>query len=107
MPVITTNMGLRSWNTVQDLYDHAQLADNWNKVDQHDHSTGKGVQIPTAGIADNAITAAKIVDGAVDLKLGNIESLNIVGDTGQPAFNTGWTALAPYQPAFYKERGRV
>jgi hypothetical protein len=29
-------------------------------VDQHDHTTGKGTQIPTAGIANNAVTRAKL-----------------------------------------------
>lgn len=53
-------MGLRIWNLLADLYDHAQLADNWTKVDYHDHSPGRGVLIPTAGIEDGAITAPKI-----------------------------------------------
>jgi hypothetical protein len=48
------------WNLLTDLYDHAQLADNWAKVDYHDHSPGKGVQIPTEGIADAAITGDKL-----------------------------------------------
>jgi hypothetical protein len=51
------NMGLKIWNNLTDPYDHAQLADNWAKVAVHDHSGNKGVQIPTAGIADGAITA--------------------------------------------------
>ena len=40
-------------------------------VDAHDHTTGKGVQIPAGGIAANAVTTAKIQDGAVTAaKLG-------------------------------------
>jgi len=54
------NMGLIVWNLTSDRYDHDQQADNWRKVDQHDHSSGKGLQVPTGGIADGAITAAKI-----------------------------------------------
>jgi hypothetical protein len=53
-------MGLKLWNLLTDLYDHAQLADNWAKVDYHDHSSGKGVQIPTDGLADGAVTPAKM-----------------------------------------------
>lgn len=65
MAVTSPNMGLKVWNLLTDPYDHAQLADNWAKVDQHDHSFGKGTQIPTGGIADGAITAAKIAGGTI------------------------------------------
>lgn len=57
--VTTNNMGLKVWNLVTDAYDHAQIADNWAKVDQHDHSGNRGVQIPTGGIEDGAITNPK------------------------------------------------
>lgn len=60
MAFTTAKMGLRVWNLLTDLYDHSQLADNWAKVDYHDHSPGKGVQIPTEGIADAAITGDKL-----------------------------------------------
>jgi hypothetical protein len=49
-------MGLRIWNLLLDPYDHEQLADNWAKVDAHDHSPGRGVLIPTEGIAFEAIS---------------------------------------------------
>jgi len=48
-------MSLRIWNLLLDPYDHEQLADNWAKVDAHDHSPGRGVLIPTEGIAFEAI----------------------------------------------------
>lgn len=53
-------MSLTVWNHVTDLYDHEQLAGNFSKIDQHDHSSGKGLQIPTGGIADGAVTGAKL-----------------------------------------------
>src|ERR1051325_10040444 len=65
MALTTTEMGLRVWNLLTDLYDHTQLADNWSKVDLHDHSPGKGVPIPTDGIADGAITGPKL-DTSID-----------------------------------------
>lgn len=65
MSFVTTNMGLIAWDVDGDPYDHSQLANNWNAVDNHDHTTGKGKQIPTAGITDSAITTPKIADGAV------------------------------------------
>jgi hypothetical protein len=51
----SAKMGLRIWNLLLDPYDHEQLADNWAKVDAHDHSPGRGVLIPTEGIANEAI----------------------------------------------------
>jgi hypothetical protein len=49
-------MGLRVWNLLLDPYDHEQFANNWAKVDAHDHSPGRGVLIPTEGIANEAIS---------------------------------------------------
>jgi hypothetical protein len=49
-------MSLRVWNLLLDPYDHEQLADNWAKVDAHDHSPGRGVLIPTEGIANEAVS---------------------------------------------------
>lgn len=37
----------------------------FNKVDAHDHSTGKGVLISSSGLATSAVTTVKINDGAV------------------------------------------
>ncbi len=65
MAITSPNLGLRIWNLQTDPYDHSQLADNWAKLDEHDHSSGKGKQIPTGGIADGAITAPKIDPSAL------------------------------------------
>ncbi len=54
-------MGLRVWNLLSDPYDHEQLADNWAKLDAHDHSPGRGVLIPTEGIAKEAINKELLV----------------------------------------------
>lgn len=53
-------IGLTVWTDLTDPYDHDQLADNWLKVDQHDHSEGRGVQVSTNGIFDGAITGEKL-----------------------------------------------
>jgi hypothetical protein len=60
MAFTSAKMSLRVWNLLTDLYDHAQLADNWAKIDYHDHSPGKGVQVPTEGLADGAVTSPKL-----------------------------------------------
>jgi hypothetical protein len=62
----TPNMGLKQWDQAGDFFSFSELKLNWDAVDQHDHTTNKGVQIPTAGIANLAITGAKIAANAVD-----------------------------------------
>jgi hypothetical protein len=61
----TPNMGLVVWDLGEDPYDHAQLANNFSELDQHNHTTGNGVQIPSGGIANGAITAAKLASDSV------------------------------------------
>jgi hypothetical protein len=63
MALVSPKMALKIWNLLSDPYDHDQLADNWAKVDQHDHTSNRGVQIPTEGIFDGAITSSKLASG--------------------------------------------
>lgn len=42
-----------------------KITNSFNAVDAHDHSSGKGLQIPAGGIAANAITSAEIATNAV------------------------------------------
>ena len=56
----TRNMLLQMWDQINDLWFNDTLADNFERIDKHDHSGGRGVQIPTEGIADGAITLAKL-----------------------------------------------
>lgn len=58
-------MGLTAWDLGTDPYDHSQLAANFSAVDMHDHTPGKGLQIPAGGIANNAITSSKIAANQV------------------------------------------
>lgn len=55
MAASTPKMGLYTWNKPLDPYDYVQFTDNWNKVDYHDHTPGRGVQIPMGGIAVGAV----------------------------------------------------
>lgn len=98
MATTTTNMSLQSWDQVGDIYDHAQLAGNWSKVDQHDHTSGKGKQVPTGGIEDGAVTAVKLastplintaqlVDGSVTSAKINDGTI-VVGDLANNAVET-------------------
>lgn len=58
-------MSLKVWNSEADPYSHEELADNFLKLDQHDHSPGKGTQIPSAGLAPGAVTGDKIAAGTL------------------------------------------
>lgn len=61
----TQFMGLTSWDLITDYFDHTEMDTNWKAIDQHDHSAGKGLQINTGGIANNAITTGLIAPQAV------------------------------------------
>lgn len=68
----STNMSLRVWDSVSDYFNHTELKSNWDKLDAHDHTSGKGLLIPTAGITDSAITTNKIAASAVtDAKISS------------------------------------
>lgn len=109
MAATTPNMSLVGWNLGGDPYDHSQLYANFVALDAHDHTTGHGVQIPTGGIANLAITAAKLADGAVTsakLADGAVTAAKLdptavawrLGDVkwqwfpsgGSPIVDTGW-----------------
>lgn len=65
MSILSSAMTLWIWLNGGDPYSHEQLADNFLKLDQHDHSPGKGIQIPTAGLRDESVTTEKIAKGAI------------------------------------------
>lgn len=61
----TTNMGLVVWDLESDDFDHSTLATNFEDIDDHDHTTNKGVQIPSGGLANGAVTGTKIAANAI------------------------------------------
>lgn len=66
---ISPALSLNIWSNSSDPYSHEDLATNFLRIDQSDHSPGRGVQIPTAGIQDQAITISKIAPGAITSSL--------------------------------------
>lgn len=65
MAAVTPNMNLTKWNSTSDFFSHAQLAANWDAVDAHDHTAGKGPQIPLGGLAAGAVNSNALADDAV------------------------------------------
>jgi hypothetical protein len=63
MAFVSPRMSLKVWNAPSDPYDHEQLADNFLKLDMHDHSPGRGTIISSTGIANGAITSAHLAPG--------------------------------------------
>jgi hypothetical protein len=79
--ITTPGMGLTAWNSPTDIYSSDQLAVNWTKVDQHNHTPGKGIRIPTDGIANGAITSDKFAPDAfesLDIPDGSVSTAKIV-----------------------------
>lgn len=75
----TPNMGLVKPESNDTNY-RQKIDTILNQVDAHDHTTGKGVQIPSGGIADGAITASKIADGSITsakIAVGGVSTQNI------------------------------
>jgi hypothetical protein len=73
--ITTPNMGLTVWNNLSDYFNHSELQANFEALDEHDHTSGKGVQLPEGSLApdsitsdnlkDNSVTGNKLVDGSV------------------------------------------
>lgn len=74
-------MGLVKWDSVNDYFNHGQLAANFTALDAHDHTAGKGKQIPAGGIEDQAISASNLSD-EVYTQLGeNLAEESIISKT--------------------------
>lgn len=69
LPVVGTDAG-PGWAT--------KLNAAHTTTDAHDHTAGKGVQVPTGGIADGAVTAAKLASTVVTP--GSYTNANITVD---------------------------
>lgn len=67
MATNTPNMSLRAWDLGGDHYSHDDLTANWNRIDAHDHSSGKGAALSGDSFPDNSISGVKLADGTIDL----------------------------------------
>jgi hypothetical protein len=65
MPTTLNNMNLQVPNPGETNYP-TSVSNSLTNIDNHDHTSGKGLQIPTGGIADSdAVTTAKILNANV------------------------------------------
>lgn len=59
------NMGLTIWDQLSDYFNHAELAANFEALDNHDHTSGKGKQLPEGALAPDSVTGANLKDNSV------------------------------------------
>lgn len=97
-------MGLRVWSVLADLFDHTQARTNLDKLDAHDHTTGKGVPIPSGGIANGAITTTQLANNSVTTDKivdGTIAAADLGdGSVTIPKFGADALAKLPGSAAF-------
>jgi microcystin-dependent protein len=74
----TPKMGLTAWDDLVDPYDYQQFANNWNIVDFHDHTPGRGVQIPYGGIAPGAVGLAQLASDVPIIRYGLLGNRSLV-----------------------------
>lgn len=81
---ITSHMGLTAWDLGEDFFEGSDMANNWKAIDQHDHTLGKGQQIPSSGLRDGAVTESKLADNSVTpakIPNGSLTGAEIAPDT--------------------------
>lgn len=71
MPVVSENMNLIKWSALSDRFDYQELADNFSKIDAHDHRPldqggSGGTPIPAGGLGLSSVATANIQAEAVN-----------------------------------------
>lgn len=98
------NLGLKVWDSPTDPYNSVQLADNFWRIEEHDHTPGRGrpltaaalpdAMVTTIKLADSAVTTAKIADQAVtDAKLATRIVRGQIDGGGGILWGTGFTVV--------------
>lgn len=113
MATTTPYMGLTKWDDLNDYFSHLQLAANFQTIDDHDHSSGRGKQIPAGGLAplsvassnlqDGVFSASKIADDAItESKIddGAVTNAKIVAAAGIPDSKLASPASGVYRHIF-------
>lgn len=94
MAIVGPNIGLAIWNATSDLWNTGQLRDNWAKVEFHDHAPGRGLQIPTEGLRDGSVTAAKLAPGANVIQDGSVTPAKFASLPATKVYKSSVTTLS-------------
>lgn len=73
--IVLPNMGLVKWDSLSDYFSHEQLAANFEALDNHNHTSGKGVQIPYGGLAEQSVGKENLREGVIDITSSTYRTL--------------------------------
>jgi hypothetical protein len=90
MAQVTPNMQLTVWNLSSDTYNYEQLADNFIKIDQHDHNA-IGKKIGSGALLDGSVTSGKL---AADSVTSNAIAADSVGSSAIASNAVGSSEIA-------------
>lgn len=76
--IVLPNMGLVKWDSINDFFSHEQLAGNFQAIDEHNHTPGKGKQIPYGGLGEQSVGKENLREGAFDASLIANESIETI-----------------------------
>jgi hypothetical protein len=121
MALLSPKMSLRLWEQLQDPYNHDQLADNFSKLDFHDHTPGRGNQIPTEGLFDGSVNGVKmdpnvlspwrnVMWGVGFLTAAQVAAVYGFGHTSGVVSGGSWSSTLPFEhidPADFAITGRT
>lgn len=93
--ITSPHMGLNIWDDAKDDFDHAQLADNFVAIDNHDHTPGKGKPISAEALESGSITSAQIAEEAIEAK--NIQNGSVGSEQIDPEFLPLGTVIMWYR----------
>lgn len=63
--LVKPKMGLVVWDSINDYFSHVQLKSNFEAIDVHNHTEGKGVQIPAGGLAEQSVEFKNLASNVV------------------------------------------
>lgn len=72
--IVKPNMGLVVWTSINDYFSHVQLAANFEALDAHNHTSGKGAKIGAGGIAEQAVEYNNLASGVIEALTTNVKS---------------------------------
>lgn len=87
--IVKPNMGLVVWTSINDYFSHVQLAANFEALDEHNHTTGKGAKIGAGGIAEQAVEYNNLANGVVEALTTNVKN-----NIALPVNKTFWQETA-------------
>lgn len=93
----TPKMGLFSWDQLGDNYNYAQLAQNFQTLDYHDHTGGRGTQVPAGGLAPGAVLSSNIAANQIGLQHFALSTIQNLGLNQPGQVSQGYVSIGASQ----------